>query len=476
MTSTTDSLDRLDTFPKLLLDHAANRADRTSMREKDLGIWLTWTWGRQMETVRALACGLASHGMKREDKVAIVGDNRPELYMAMTAVQALGGVPVPMYQDAVAEEMQYVLEHSEVRFAVVEDQEQTDKLLSVRERCPKLESMIYKDPRGMRHYRQTGVFSFEEMLERGRKFDADNPDFFIDEVAKGKGSDISVILYTSGTTGRPKGVMLSYDNCIITARNANARERFTDADSVIAYLPMAWVGDHLISYGQAMLAGYTVNCPESSDTVMIDLRELGPTSFFAPPRVFEGIITQVMVRMEDASWIKRKLFRYYLDVAKSVGVRLLEGRSVSLLERLNYFLGKFLVYGPLRDSLGFSNIRVAYTGGEAIGPEVFEFYRSIGVNLKQLFGQTEASVYVTIQPDGEVWSETVGTAAPGCEIRIDEETKELMYRSPGVFVGYYKNEEATRETKTEDGWVHTGDAGYVDDRGHIRIIDRKSVV
>ncbi len=472
MSKTQDSLTRLDTFPKLLLDHAQNRAERVAMREKDLGIWLTWTWEKTQDTVRSLACGLASHGMVRGDKVAIVGDNRPELYMAMTAIQALGGVPVPLYQDAVAEEMQYVIEHSEVRFAVVEDQEQTDKVLSIRDRCPKLDAVIYKDPRGMRHYRQAEVFAFTEIQERGRRFDADNPDFYADEVAQGEGADVAVILYTSGTTGRPKGVMLSYDNCIVTARNANARERFRDTDNVIAYLPMAWVGDHLISYAQAMVAGYTVNCPESSDTVMIDLRELGPTSFFAPPRVFEGIITQVMVRMEDASWIKRKLFRYFLDVAKHIGIRLLEGRETSFGERMLYGLGKYLVYGPLRDSLGFNNIRIAYTGGEAIGPEVFEFYRSIGVNLKQLFGQTEGSVYVTIQPDDEVSSETVGIPAPECEIRIAEDTGEVMYRSPGVFVGYYKNDEATKETKTDDGWVHTGDAGYIDERGHIRIIDR----
>jgi len=472
MTDGQDSMARLDTLPKILLDHAAKRPGGAAMREKDLGIWLTWSWSKLADQARDLACGLASHGFQRGDKVAIIGDNRPELYMAMSAIQALGGVPVPFYQDSVAEEMQYVMEHSEVRFAIVEDQEQTDKVLSIRDRCPKLEGMIYKDPRGMRHYKQPGVFSLTEMQERGRTFHADNKDFFTDEVAKGKGSETAVMLYTSGTTGRPKGVMLSHDNIVITARNANARERFTDKDEVIAYLPMAWVGDHLISFGQAIVGGYTVNCPESSETVMIDLRELGPTSFFAPPRVFEGIITQVMVRMEDASWLKRKIFHYFLGVAKNVGVRLLEGKPVTMIERLQYGMGKFLVYGPLCDSLGFSNIRIAYTGGEAIGPEIFEFFRSIGVNLKILFGQTEASVYVTLQPDDEVWSDTVGVAAPETEIRFDEETGELLYRSPGVFVGYYKNEEATRETKTEDGWVHTGDAGFVDDRGHIRIIDR----
>jgi len=467
-----ESLSSLDTFPKLLLDHGINRPDRIALREKDLGIWLTLSWSDVVENVRALACGLASFGFERGDKVAIVGDNRPELYMAMMAIQSLGGIPVPVYQDSVAEEMQYVLEHAEVRFAIVENQEQTDKVLSVLDRCPVLTTIVYNDPRGMRHYRQADLFAYKEVQTRGRQFDKDNPDYFLDEVAMGKGSDIGVILYTSGTTGRPKGVMLSNDNVIITCRNTNARERFRETDNVIAYLPMAWVGDHAISYGQALCAGYSVSCPESSDTVMIDLRELGPTSFFAPPRIFENILTNVMVRMEDAAWFKRKAFHYFMDVARRAGTKLLEGKEVPFTDRLLYGIGKVLVYGPLRDALGFSNIRIAYTGGEAIGPELFEFYRSIGVNLKQLYGQTEATVYVTIQPDDEVNSESVGTPAPDCEIKIDENTKEVLYRSPGVFVGYYKDEEATRETKTEDGWVHTGDAGYIDNVGHVRIIDR----
>jgi len=472
MTDRQNSLSSLDTFPKLLLDHGVNRPQRIALREKDLGIWLTWSWSEVVDHVRSLACGLASFGFERGDKVAIVGDNRPDLYMAMMAIQSLGGVPVPVYQDSVADEMQFVLEHAEVKFAIVENQEQADKVLSVLDRCPALVSVIYSDPRGMRHYRQSDLFAYTEVQARGHQFDKDNPDYFMDEIAKGKGADVGIILYTSGTTGKPKGVMLSYDNVIITCRNANARERFRETDDVIAYLPMAWVGDHAISYGQALCAGYSVSCPESSDTVMIDLRELGPTSFFAPPRIFENILTNVMVRMEDASWIKRQIFAYFMDVAKRAGTKLLEGRQVAMSDHLLYRIGQVLVYGPLRDALGFSNIRIAYTGGEAIGPELFEFYRSIGVNLKQLYGQTEATVYVTIQPDGEVNAETVGTPAPDCEIKIDEDTKEVLYRSPGVFVGYYKNEEATRETKTEDGWVHTGDAGYIDDIGHVRIIDR----
>lgn len=466
-----DALRRLDTFPKLLLDHAEKRPDRTAIREKDYGIWQSWSWGEAADEMQALACGLASFGLERGDKVAIVGDNRPRLYWAMLATQALGGVPVPLYQDAIADEMQYVIEHAEVRFAVLEDQEQVDKVLSVKERCPKLETLIYGDPRGLRHYRQPYLFAIDEIQERGRRFNADNPDYLLRALSKGRGDDLSVILYTSGTTGRPKGVMLSNDNIMVTARNANAVERIRDDEEILAYLPMAWVGDHFYSYAQALLAGYTVNCPESASTVMIDLHELGPTNFFAPPRIFENLITHVMIRMEDAAWIKRKMFHFFLGVAKRSGAKILEKKPVPIIDRMLYALGTVLVYGPLRDSLGFSRIRTAYTAGEAIGPDIFDFFRSLGINLKQLYGQTEASVYVTVQADDEVKSDTVGKAAPGVELKVTD-GGEVMYRSPGVFLGYYKNPEATAETKTEDGWVHTGDAGILGEDGQLKIIDR----
>ena len=466
-----EALNRFDTLPKLLLDHAENRPDHSAIREKAYGIWQSWTWSEYAGHARSFACGLASHGVSRGDKVAIVGDNRPELYAAMAAAQCLGAVPVPLYQDAVADEMQYVLDHAEATVVVLEDQEQVDKVLSVREKCPKLELLIYKDPRGLRHYRQHDLFRFSEVQARGEQFDADDPDFFLTEVSKGKGEDMSVILYTSGTTGRPKGVMLSHDNKIITSRNANALERMRDTDEILAYLPMAWTGDHMFSYAQSLLAGYTVNCPESSETVMIDLREVGPTYFFAPPRIFENVITLVMIRMEDAGWIKQKAFHFFLGVAKRAGVKILENKPVSLEDRILYWLGNLFVFAPLRNDMGFSRIRRAYTAGEAIGPDIFDFFRSIGINLKQLYGQTEASVYVTMQPDDEVLPNTVGVPAPDCEVKVDE-NGEVLYRSPGVFIGYYKSPEATAETKTPDGWVHTGDAGIFDEHGHLKIIDR----
>jgi long-chain acyl-CoA synthetase len=461
----------LDTFPKLLRDMAARRGTRPAMREKSLGIWQTWNWREVADNVATLASGLAAMGLKRGDKVAIIGDNRPQLYWAVAASQSLGAVAVPIYQDSVATEMQYVLEHAEARFVFAENQEQVDKLLAIKDQIPRVECIIYKDPRGLRHYAQAFLHPFEQVQAKGRAFAAANPDFLDGEVAKGRGGDVSVICYTSGTTGRPKGVMLSYGNLIFGARGAMDFEHLDENHELLSYLPMAWVGDHFFSYAQALVTGFTINCPESADTVLIDLKDVGPTYFFAPPRIFENILTSVMIRMEDASAIKRRLFAYFMDLARRVGIPLLEGRAVGLLDRLLYALGEVLVYGPLKNVLGFSRVRLAYTAGEAIGPDIFDFFRSLGVNLKQLYGQTESSVYLCIQPDNQVRSDTVGPPAPGVEIKVNADG-EVIYRSPAVFVGYYKNDEATAATKTADGWVRTGDAGVFTQEGHVRIIDR----
>ena len=464
-------IERCDTFPKLLLYNAGRRGERPAVREKDYGIWQSWTWGTVADEVRALACGLAALGFKPGDMLVIVGDNRPQLYWAMVAAQTLGGVPVPVYQDSVAAEIQYVVEHVGARFAVVEDQEQVDKLLEVKDRCPTLEHIIFKNPRGLRHYDQPFVHAYAEVQEQGRGFDADNPDFFESAVARGKGGDLAIILYTSGTTGRAKGVMLSFDNVIITARNGIELEGLTENEEVLAYLPLAWVGDNLFSFAQSYVGGFCVSCPESGDTVLTDLREIGVTYFFAPPRIFENILTQVMIRIEDAGWLKRRMFDYFMDHARRVGTRILDGKPVALTDRLLYGIGRWLVYEPLKNVLGFSRIRVAYTAGEAIGPDIFDFYRSLGMNVKQLYGSTEASIFITIQPDGQVKPDTVGVPAKDVEIRIADDG-EVMFRSPGVFMGYFKNDEATREAKTGDGWVHTGDAGFFDADGHLKIIDR----
>ncbi|MFZ0485916.1 MAG: AMP-binding protein [Arenicellales bacterium] len=461
----------LDTFPKLLQHNAERFADRPSIREKDFGIWQTWTWSEVLEEVRLLACGLAARGFKRGDTLAVVGDNRPRLYWGMAAAQSLGGVPVPAYQDAGAEEFQYVLEHSEVKFVLAEDQEQVDKVLEVQDRCPLLQEIIYDDRRGMRNYDHTHMEDFDAVQAQGREFLEKHPGYFDEQVALGKGTDTAIILYTSGTTGRPKGVVLSYDNMVITARHGVEFDHLTENEEVLAYLPMAWVGDHLFSYAQAYVAGFCVSCPESPETVMHDMREIGPTFFFAPPRIFENLLTQVSIRMEDTARIKQVMFRYFMELAKSIGPDILRGASVGLLDRIKYFIGKLLVYGPLKDTMGMGRIRLAYTAGEAIGPDIFDFYRSLGINIKQLYGQTEAAVNITLQPDGEVYPDTVGKPAPGVEIKISE-SGEVLYRSPGVFQCYHKNEEATAEVKTADGWVHTGDAGFFDANGHLKIIDR----
>ncbi|MBS0369104.1 MAG: AMP-binding protein [Proteobacteria bacterium] len=461
----------LDTFPRLLMEHARQRPLRPAMREKEYGIWQTYTWADVAARVRALASGLAELGFKRGDRLAVVGDNRPRLYWSVAACQCLGGIPVMMYQDAVAQEMAYVMLDADIRFACVEDQEQVDKLLEIAADLPSLERVIYDDPRGLRHYSQPFLHGMDEALEMGRIHDEHHPDFFDQELGKGSPEDIAVMLYTSGTTGKPKGVCQSHAAFIAAARGGCAFDRLGETEDILSYLPMAWVGDHLFSYAQALVAGFTINCPESAETVMNDLREIGPTYYFAPPRVFENLLTQVMIRMEDASRPKRALFGYFMDVARRCGADLLDGKPVSAADRLRYALGKVLIYGPLKNVLGLSRIRVAYTAGAAIGPDLFRFYRSIGINLKQLYGQTETCAYVCLQPDGKIKFDSVGTPAPQVEVKLAD-NGEILVRGPMLLKAYYKRPEATAEAIDAEGYFLTGDAGVFDADGHLKIIDR----
>ena len=464
-----------DTFPRRLLEHGKVRPDKPAFREKHLGIWQTWNWRQVNEEVRALACGLAALGFRRGMNLAIVGDNRPRLYWAMLAAQCLGGVPVPLYQDAPAPDMAYVLENAEIAYAIVEDQEQVDKLLELKSLYGGVTRIAYDDERGMRHYRQPELLSYRALQDLGKSWDREHPGAFDAAVHAGTGSDNAIILYTSGTTGKPKGVCQTHSALLAAGSGGVGFDKLTDAEDILSYLPMAWVGDCLFSLAQAMVAGFTVNCPESGDTVLTDMREIGPTYYFAPPRVFENMLTTVMIRMEDASAIKQRMFHYFMGVARRCGAAILDGKPVPAADRLAYALGTVFVYGPLKNVLGLSRVRVAYTAGAAIGPDLFRFYRSIGVNLKQLYGSTETCAYVCLQPDGNIKFDSVGLPAPGVEVKLAA-NGEVLVKSPATMDCYFKRPDATCEAIDEDGYFHTGDAGIFDSEGHLKIIDRAADV
>ena len=459
-------------IPMLLERNVRLYGQRPAYREKEYGIWQSWTWAETGAEIEALALGFMALGAKPGDHIAIIGRNRPSFYWSMVAAQIVGAVPVPLYQDAVAEEMAYVLDHCGARFAVVEDQEQVDKVIEIKDRLPNLGDVIYLDPKGLRKYDHTHLKSLADVQAAGRAADQAARDEMAGRRDALTEDSTCVMLYTSGTTGRPKGVVLSNRNIIETSKASAEFDKLTEEESILAYLPMAWVGDFIFSVGQAYWCGFCVCCPESTATMYENLHEIGPTYFFAPPRYFEERITILTIRMEDAGRFKRGLYKRFMAFAKEVGPRILDGEPVSGWDRFKYRIGDLLVFGPVRNRAGMSNVRVAYTAGEAIGPEIFDFWRSLGINLKQLYGQTEASVFITQQPDHEVRADTVGVPSPGVELRIAE-SGEVFYRSPGVFVEYYKNAESTADTKDAEGWVATGDAGFIEESsGHLRIIDR----
>ncbi|GIT88325.1 AMP-binding protein [Roseobacter sp. OBYS 0001] len=472
MSIVSTQVDGPQSVPALLHRNAKEFADAPAYREKEYGIWQSWTWAETLEEVEALALGLVDLGVREGDFIAVIGRNRPRLYWSMIAAEMVGAVPVPLYQDAVAEEMAYVLSHCGARFVIVGDQEQVDKVIEIRDQLPSFEQMLYLDPRGLRKYDHAKLHQYTHVQDAGRaKRDELLPEITARQ-AKLNYDSTCVMLYTSGTTGKPKGVVLSNRNVIETSKSSSEFDDLRQTDSILAYLPMAWVGDFIFSVGQALWTGFCTNCPESAETMHTDLREIGPTYYFAPPRVFETQLTNVMIRMEDAGQFKKWLFDYFMAHARRVGPDILDGQPVNQWDRFKYNIGELAIYGPLKNTLGFSRIRVGYTAGEAIGPEIFDFFRSLGINLKQLYGQTEATVFITAQPDGEVRSDTVGVTCPGVELKIAE-NGEVFYRSPGVFVEYFKNPESTADTKDAEGWVATGDAGFIEeDTGHLRIIDR----
>jgi len=459
------------TFPRLLAQHARQRPGDAALREKEYGIWQTLGWADLYAMVGHMAQAFAKDGLQRGEHVIVVGANRPRLYASVLAVQVLGGIPVPLYQDAVASEYVFPINNADVRFAVVENQEQVDKLQEIQPDCPTLSRIYYDDPRGLRNYPAEGLCSLEAVLSQGAVLAASSPQFVEQQIQAGQPDDVAAMFFTSGTTGNPKGVVHTHRSLLDRAKAGADFDKLTSHEEVLAYLPPAWIGQNIFSYAQWLYCGYVVNCPESAETVTIDLKEVGPTYYFAPPRVFEGLLTQVMIRMEDASPIKRLMFKYFMDIARQYGPRRIDGEPIGLWNTLTYGLGNLMVYGPLRNNLGMSRVRVAYTAGEAIGPDLFSFYRSIGINLKQLYGSTETAVFVCLQPDNQAYADTVGVPCAGVEIKVAD-NGEILVKSAGLLKGYYKNPEATAEVLSADGWYKTSDAGFIDSRGHLKIIDR----
>jgi long-chain acyl-CoA synthetase len=460
-----------DTLPKLLRRNKQSFGRQTGMREKDRGIWQSYSWGECYAHVRAFALGLAAAGFKRGDKLSVLGDNRARLYWAQLAAQSLGGASVPLYQDSIASELSYVLGDAEVSVVVAEDQEQVDKILSIAGELPSLRLLVYEDPRGMSGYEHPLLKSFMELEQIGGTFAKDHPDYFEREIDQGRAADIAAIAYTSGTTGRSKGVLLSHANMISVSEIFISLEPQGRGDNWLCYLPMGWVGDMTYSVGTSMVSGSTCNCPESPETVQRDLRELGPSMFLAPPRIWESLLTGLQVKASDASWLKRRVFEYFRALAERRELLKTDGKPIPAMMRLGYRLGEFLVYGPVRDQLGLRNARTCLTGGAPLGADAFRFFRSFGVNLKQVYGATECCGLVSLQGDDEADPNTVGRSVPQTEVRIGDRG-EVEVRGPGVFVGYYKQDDATRATMTPDGWLRTGDAGLVDPRGQLAIIDR----
>src|SRR5215472_11518218 len=459
------------TLPQLLQRNARDLGNRPAIREKDRGIWQSATWREYHDQVRDLALGLAALGFHRGDRLSVIGDNRPRLYWAQVAAQCLGGVPVPVYQDSIAKELAYVWNHAEVSVIVAEDQEQVDKVLALRAELPALRTVIYDDPRGMSSYRHEWLVSYQEVQEMGRKFGTEHPGYFEAEVDKGQGEDVAIICYTSGTTGNPKGAMITHDNAIRVAEAFKREARLAPEDTSLAYLPMAWAGDSVYTLFASLVVGFCANCPESPETVQRDLRELGPTTLLAPPRIWENMLASLQVRAADATPLKLRTFEYFRVAAERAELLRADGKPVPASLRFATAMGEFFVYGPVRDQLGLRQAKWALTGGAPLGPDTFRFFRSIGVNLKQVYGSTETTGLVSLQPDSEANPTTAGRPVPGIEVKIADRG-EVMVRGCAVFKGYLKNDEATREVIDPDGWFHTGDAGFIDPRGHLVIIDR----
>lgn len=465
----------LDTFPKLLLHHARERGERPALREKRRGIWRTISWRELADEAAAIAVAMSARRLKRGAHAAVLGDNRPRLYAAVCAVQSLGAVVVPLYQDATAEEIATSIQSADVTHVFAENQEQVDKLLAILPQCPMVQCIVYDNDRGMRHYKQPQLVSYESLLQQGGELATQQRDFLQDEVSRGKGEDAAFLFFTSGTTGPAKGVVLTYAALIDRARLAAAIGELSDADVAMAYLPPGWIGQSLFGYVQPMVVGYCVCCPESSDTMLSDMREMGPTYLLTTPRVLEALHKQVLLRIEETGGFKQRLYRHCMAVAQRVNERRHAGKAISVADRLMSVASDVLICGPLRDMLGMSRVRVAYAAGDAIDPDLLMFFRALGINLKQLYGSTETGFFVAVQRDDAIRPDTVGVPLEGVELKLTPQ-RELLVRSPGLFREYHADPTTTSEAKNAEGWFRTGDAGYLGEDGQLRIIDRMAYV
>ena len=456
------------TLPALLQERARQTPQQVALRAKELGIWRETTWAVYLEQVKLFSLGLRSLGLERSDKLAIIGDNRPETFIAELAAQAAGAASVGLFQDAVPREIRYVVDDSDARFAVVEDQEQVDKLLELRERLPKLAKIIYYDPKGLRHYdRADGLLlSFDEVTELGRAYATEHPDAFESTIAQVRADDLAMLCYTSGATGSPKGVMLSHANLLAVVNSLLAIDPVQAGDDYVSFLPCGWIVEQVMGLATALVTGQVLNFPEAPETVQQNIREIGPRRMMAAPRIWENLVSQVTVNMQDASWFKRRV----LSWGMRVGYAKLDGQTASVWMRVQHAVAERLVFFPLRDHLGLRRLRHAYTGGAALGADSFRFFRALGVNLKQVYGQTEIAGVSVVHRDAEADPETVGKPLAQTELRISSEG-EILSRSAGLFGGYYKNPAATAEA-VRDGWLRSGDAGRIDERGQLIVLDR----
>ncbi len=467
------AIDRLgadDTFPKLLLRNARGVPDRVALREKEFGIWQSFTWRDYHDHVRDFSLGMVALGLKPGENVAIIGDNRPEWVWSEIAAQAAGCASVGLYQDSNVAEVAYVIDHCDAAVVVAEDQEQVDKILDMMDKLPKVRHVVYTDPRGLRKYDHPALVAFEAVEERGRALGKERPGLWEELVGRGKADDMAIISYTSGTTGFPKGAMLSFRNLLTMAMALHEVDPKQPADEFVSFLPLAWIGEQMMSLSTALAIGFTVNFPEEPETVTENIREIGPHVMFAPPRVWEGMNSTVQVKIMDTSPFKRFMYDLCMPVGRKVADLHFAKKPVPLGLRVLYRLAYWGLFRALRDRLGFTHIRSASTGGAALGPDVFGFFHAMGVRLKQIYGQTEISGISCIHKDRDIQAHTVGQPIPETEVRISEKG-EILSRSPAVFLGYYKNEEATRATLV-DGWLHSGDAGYLAEDGHLVVIDR----